>query len=136
MFVFPFQNNVLSTFMSLIQVIRSDYSQDDHIVIGCPSQEQIAVVISALQLAPRTPKGSDSDLNRRSVERQTSAEPATTNGQMGDERFNDVKLSVVDEKSNAVEEKLSVVDEKSAEDSASDSNTVISNGDKSPIVQI
>lgn len=44
------QNNVISTFISFHHTTRQDYNEDERIIIGCPSQEQIALVITSLQL--------------------------------------------------------------------------------------
>ncbi len=65
------QNNVLSTFISFLQLTRHDYSQDEQIIIACPSQEQIAVLITSLQLQPKTPRGSES--RQRSEEKDSAA---------------------------------------------------------------
>ncbi len=48
----------MSAFISFLQLTRQDYTPDQQIIIGCPSQEQIAVMITSLQLQPKTPRTS------------------------------------------------------------------------------
>ena len=57
----------MTSFIGFLQLVRTDYTSDEQIIIACPSQEQIAVTITSLQLQPKTP--------RSSVSRQRSETP-------------------------------------------------------------
>ena len=35
----------MSAFISFLQLLRTDFSDDEQIIIACPSQEQISVLI-------------------------------------------------------------------------------------------
>ena len=48
----------MSAFINFLQLTRTEFSSDEQIIIACPSQEQIAVMITQLQLQPRTPRES------------------------------------------------------------------------------
>merc|ERR1712066_773178 len=52
----PIRNSVMSSFIAFHQTVRTDFSADEQIIIGCPTQEQIAVMITSLQLQPKMPK--------------------------------------------------------------------------------
>lgn len=57
----------MSAFMGFIHLSKQDYTSDEQVIIGCPTQEQIAVTVTSLQLQPKTP--------RSSVSRQRSESP-------------------------------------------------------------
>uniref|UniRef100_A0A0K2TFR0 Conserved oligomeric Golgi complex subunit 3 n=1 Tax=Lepeophtheirus salmonis TaxID=72036 RepID=A0A0K2TFR0_LEPSM len=48
----PIRNNIISTFMNFYQLTRNEFTQDEQIIIACPTEEQISIVISSLQLRP------------------------------------------------------------------------------------
>lgn len=64
----------MSAFISFLTLTRQDYTADEQIIIACPSQEQISVIITSLQLQPKTPKPSVS------FSRSPSLEPSSAPG--------------------------------------------------------
>ena len=62
----------MSSFIGFSSLTRSEFTSDEQIIIGCPTQEQIAVTITSLQLQPKTPKTSVS------VSRSPSMDPPQT----------------------------------------------------------
>ena len=50
----------MTSFINFLQIARQDYTSDEQVIIGCPSQEQIAVMITSLQLQSKTPRTSES----------------------------------------------------------------------------
>merc|ERR1719273_361920 len=46
----PIRNEVMITFMGLRQIVSSEYSSDESLIVGCPSQEQIAMLLASLQI--------------------------------------------------------------------------------------
>ncbi|XP_040580746.1 conserved oligomeric Golgi complex subunit 3 isoform X2 [Lepeophtheirus salmonis] len=48
----PIRNNIISTFMNFYQLTKNEFTQDEQIIIACPTEEQISIVISSLQLRP------------------------------------------------------------------------------------
>nr|XP_018911468.1 PREDICTED: conserved oligomeric Golgi complex subunit 3 [Bemisia tabaci] len=50
----PIKNNVIGTFSKLSQLLlNNDYSEDDRLLIGCPSAEQVSVLLSSAALTHR-----------------------------------------------------------------------------------
>eukprot|EP00096_Caligus_rogercresseyi_P001537 TRINITY_DN1251_c0_g2_i1.p1 TRINITY_DN1251_c0_g2~~TRINITY_DN1251_c0_g2_i1.p1 ORF type:complete len:839 (-),score=223.63 TRINITY_DN1251_c0_g2_i1:847-3363(-) len=48
----PIRNNISSTFISFCQLIKSEFTPDEVVIIACPTEEQISIIISSLQLRP------------------------------------------------------------------------------------
>jgi hypothetical protein len=46
----PIRNEVMITFMSFRQIANNEYTSDESLIIGCPSQEQVAMLLASLQL--------------------------------------------------------------------------------------
>ena len=46
----PIRNEVMITFMSLRQIVNNEYTSDECLIIGCPSQEQVAMLLASLQI--------------------------------------------------------------------------------------
>lgn len=46
----PIRNNVMTAFLMLQQHVCQKYSADEQVIVGCPSQEQIAVMMTSLQM--------------------------------------------------------------------------------------
>ena len=46
----PIRNEVMITFMSLRQIVNNEYTSDESLIIGCPSQEQVAMLLASLQI--------------------------------------------------------------------------------------
>ena len=46
----PIRNEVMITFMSLRQIANNEYTSDESLIIGCPSQEQVAMLLASLQI--------------------------------------------------------------------------------------
>jgi hypothetical protein len=84
-----FQNSVMSSFISFLQLVRADFTSDEQIIIGCPSQEQIAVMITSLQLQPKTPRQSTSS---SSEVRSPTAKPPPTSQQEEETAEKDAKV--------------------------------------------
>ena len=41
---------IMITFMSLRQIVSNEYTSDESLIIGCPSQEQVAMLLASLQI--------------------------------------------------------------------------------------
>merc|ERR1719479_563477 len=50
----PIRNEVMITFMGLRQIISSEYTSEENLIIGCPSQEQVAMLLASLQMQQST----------------------------------------------------------------------------------
>ena len=50
----PIRNEVMITFMGLRQIVSSEYTSDENLIIGCPSQEQVAMLLASLQIQQTT----------------------------------------------------------------------------------
>ena len=83
MFLVSFQNNVMSVFIALLQLVRSDFSDDEQVIIACPSQEQISVLMTSLMMTsqPRSQRPSLSTASPPPPPPQSSQTEAKTNGQ-------------------------------------------------------
>ena len=46
----PIRNEIMITFMSLRQIVSNEYTSDESLIIGCPSQEQVAMLLASLQI--------------------------------------------------------------------------------------
>merc|ERR1712077_64886 len=46
----PIRNEVMITLMSLRQIVNNEYTSDESLIIGCPSQEQVAMLLASLQI--------------------------------------------------------------------------------------
>jgi hypothetical protein len=57
----PIRNEVMITFMGLRQIISSEYTSEDSLIIGCPSQEQVAMLLASLQIQQTTHPESNDD---------------------------------------------------------------------------
>ena len=42
------RSNILTTFVSLLATLRSEYSLDQQTIIGCPTQEQLAAILASV----------------------------------------------------------------------------------------
>ena len=77
----------MSSFISFLQITRSDYTTDEQTIIACPSQEQIAVMITSLQLQPKTPRQSvSSNRDSRSLSSQREEDKNDNNGVQSDKQ--------------------------------------------------
>ena len=76
-----FQNNVMSVYIALLQLVRSDFSDDEQVIIACPSQEQISVLMTSLMMTsqPRSQRPSFSTASPPPP--QSSQTEPKTNGQ-------------------------------------------------------
>jgi len=50
----PIRNEVMITFMGLRQTISNEYTSEESLIIGCPSQEQVAMLLASLQIQQTT----------------------------------------------------------------------------------
>ena len=50
----------MSAFISFLQLLRTDFTEDEQIIIACPSQEQISVLMTSLLMTsqPRSQRPS------------------------------------------------------------------------------
>jgi len=78
----PVRSNILTCFVSLVASIRSEYSQEQQTIIGCPSQEQLAAVLASVMLAQTQPRPRPSESTRTSRQVSESPELSDTNGQV------------------------------------------------------
>lgn len=62
----PIRSAVLSSFMTLLATLRSEYSLDQQTIAGCPQQEQLAALLTSVMIKPRSRE------SRYSVDRQMS----------------------------------------------------------------
>ena len=42
----PVRSNILTSFVSLVATINSEYSLEQQTIIGCPTQEQLAAILA------------------------------------------------------------------------------------------
>ena len=47
----PVRSNILTCFVSLVSVLRAEYSREQQTIIGCPTQEQLAAILASVMLA-------------------------------------------------------------------------------------
>ena len=45
-----FQNDVTTAFMILLQLLSADFSEEEQVIVALPSQEQIAMLLTSLQI--------------------------------------------------------------------------------------
>merc|ERR1712241_484735 len=57
----PIRNEVMITFMGLRQIVNTEYTPDEITIIGCPSQEQVAMLLASLQIQQTTQETSYSN---------------------------------------------------------------------------
>ena len=57
----PIRNEVMITFMGLRQIVNGEYTSDENLIIGCPSQEQVAMLLASLQIQQTTQDISDAN---------------------------------------------------------------------------
>jgi len=71
----------MSVFIALLQLVRTDFSDDEQVIIACPSQEQISVLMTSLMMTSQ-PRSQRPSVSTASPTPQTvPPEAATTNGQ-------------------------------------------------------
>ena len=46
----PVRSNILTSFVSLVSVLRAEYSREQQTIIGCPTQEQLAALLASVML--------------------------------------------------------------------------------------
>ena len=73
---------ILTCFVSLVSVLRAEYSREQQTIIGCPSQEQLAAVLASVMLAQTQPRPRPSASTRTSRQVSESPELSDTNGQV------------------------------------------------------
>lgn len=98
----PIRSAVLSSFMSMLSCLRTEFTLDQQTICGCPTQEQLAALLTSVMIKPRTRE-------RYSVDRQVSEdrevkeeqpeihEDCETNGTEGGEngeQANEVQVAV------------------------------------------
>ena len=44
----PVRSNILTSFVSLVATINSEYSLEQQTIIGCPTQEQLAAILASV----------------------------------------------------------------------------------------
>jgi len=47
--------------MGLRQIVNGEYTSDENLIIGCPSQEQVAMLLASLQIQQTTQDISDTN---------------------------------------------------------------------------
>ena len=57
----PIRNEIMITFMGLRQIVSTEYTPDETTIIGCPSQEQVAMLLASLQIQQTTQETSYSN---------------------------------------------------------------------------
>ena len=57
----PIRNEIMITFMGLRQIVNTEYTPDEITIIGCPSQEQVAMLLASLQIQQTTQETSYSN---------------------------------------------------------------------------
>ena len=62
----PVRSNILTCFVSLVSVLRAEYSREQQTIIGCPTQEQLAAILASVMLA-QTSRSTRSTMNSRQV---------------------------------------------------------------------
>ena len=63
----PIRSSILSTFVSFISTLRTEFTAEQQIIVGCPTQEQLAAILASVSIKPRTP--------RQSLSREVSKSP-------------------------------------------------------------
>jgi len=48
----PIRAQILTSFMTLITTLKAEYTQDQEVVVGCPSQEQLAAILASVSVKP------------------------------------------------------------------------------------
>ena len=48
------QNDVTTAFMILLQLLSADFSEEEQVIVALPSQEQIAILLTSLQIQTDT----------------------------------------------------------------------------------
>ncbi|XP_023321299.1 conserved oligomeric Golgi complex subunit 3 [Eurytemora carolleeae] len=51
----PIRSSIISTFVSFISTLRTEYTAEQQIIVGCPTQEQLAAILASVSIKPRTP---------------------------------------------------------------------------------
>ena len=62
----PVRSNILTCFVSLVSVLRAEYSREQQTIIGCPTQEQLAALLASVMLA-QTSRSSRPTMSSRQV---------------------------------------------------------------------
>jgi len=47
----PIRSDILTTFVSLLSILRSEYTLEEQGMVGCPSQEQLAAILAGVMVA-------------------------------------------------------------------------------------
>ena len=59
----PVRSNILTSFVSLVSVLRAEYSREQQTIIGCPTQEQLAALLASVMLGQVREEVSVADTN-------------------------------------------------------------------------
>ena len=89
----------MSSFINFLQLVRTEFTSDEQIIIACPSQEQIAVTITSLQLQPKTPRSS---VSRQRSETPREDEENVNNGSTAEKEKEEVANGVEESGTGAV----------------------------------
>lgn len=52
-YILSSQNNIVSTFSKLQTVVNENYQTEDQLLIGCPTPEQVSVLLSSTILSKK-----------------------------------------------------------------------------------
>jgi len=70
----PIRSSILSTFTSLVATLRAEYTTEQQIIVACPSQEQLAALLTSVSLKPRSSTSNSREISTSPDNRQVSRE--------------------------------------------------------------
>ena len=73
----------MSIFIAILQLLRADFTEDEQVIVACPSQEQISVLMTSLLMTSQS-RSQRPSVSTGSPPAQSTQQPlseAKTNGQ-------------------------------------------------------
>ena len=95
----PVRSNILTCFVSLVSVLRAEYSREQQTIIGCPTQEQLAAVLASVMLA-QTSRYSRPTMSSRQV--SESPEMVKVREEAGDDSMRTSDINAEEKKENVI----------------------------------